>query len=227
MPVGSNNATQTVTFWVCNVTFCRKDGNGHLQQLPRNTPDVDIMRADSATLKLTNQKNGLKGVCINHHANGYDYNCPVRSLGRRVIHIHQHALVDTTELCAYFQDEVRYDVTDKSIRRSLKFAGKQLNYPERSIPIDRIDTHSLRGRGANSLSLAGYSDRQIQKMGWWRSNIFKEYICDQLSHFSEGMSKNMKKVLNFVNIAGRVYYDVTKHASSAPYETGASAAQNW
>ena len=75
-------------------------------------------------------------------------------------------------------------VTDKIIRQGLKMAATVLEYPERrGIPIERIDTHSLRIGGANALHLAGYSDREIQKMGRWRSETFKEYVREQLSNF--------------------------------------------
>jgi hypothetical protein len=66
-------------------------------------------------------------------------------------------------------------VTDKIIRQGLKMAATVLEYQEsRGIPIERIDTHSLRIGGANALHLAGYSDQEIQKMGRWRSDTFKE-----------------------------------------------------
>jgi hypothetical protein len=38
-----------------------------------------------------------------------------------------------------------------------------------SIPIDRIDTHSLQIGEATALALSGYSDTQIQKMGRWKA----------------------------------------------------------
>ena len=44
--------------------FFRQDAKGHLRQLPRNALDKDIVSADGATLKLDNQKNGWKGVCV-------------------------------------------------------------------------------------------------------------------------------------------------------------------
>ena len=45
---------------------------------------------------------------------------------------------------------------------ALKFSTTSLNYPYlKGIPIDRVDTHSLRSGGANALLLAGYSDRDI------------------------------------------------------------------
>ncbi len=54
--------------------------------------------------------------------------------------------------------------------------------------MDRIDTHLLRSGGANALSLAGYLDTQIQKMGRWQGATFKEYIREELAGFLEGMS---------------------------------------
>jgi hypothetical protein len=41
----------------------------------------------------------------------------------------------------------------------------------------------------NALSLAEYTDTQIQKMGRWKEATFKEYIRKELHCFSEGMTK--------------------------------------
>ena len=112
------------------------------------------------------------------------------------------------------------DVTDNDIRLSLKQAARALQYPEqKGIPIDRVDTHSLRSGGANALSLAGFSDREIQKMGRWRSATFKEYIREELACFSEGMSKQMRHRFAFVNIVGGVYSDITDQVVLLPYNT--------
>jgi hypothetical protein len=123
---------------------------------------------------------------------------------------------------------VRYHLKDKEVSGKLKMAASQLNYPERGIPIESVDTHSLRSGGANALHLAGYSDREIQKMGRWRSDTFKEYIRENLSVFSQGMSKDTKKTFRFVNIQGGMDADVmdttTKAIIASPYEVCASAA---
>ena len=92
------------------------------------------------------------------------------------------------------------------------------------MPIERIDTHSLRGGGANALSLAGYSDTQIQKMGRWRGETFKEYIREQLSTFSSGMSRSMKKMFGFVNVEGGTSHDITETVLGMEYEVEVSAA---
>ena len=53
------------------------------------------------------------------------------------------------------------NVTDKMISYAVKFAASMLSYDLRGIPLDRVDTHSLRAGGACALALAGYRDRDI------------------------------------------------------------------
>jgi hypothetical protein len=114
--------------------------------------------------------------------------------------------------------EERYDVTDKNIRDALKWAATALDYPgAKGTPIERINTHSLRSGGANALSLSGFSEMEIQKMGRWRSATFMEYIREELACFSAGMSTKMRKKFGFVNVAGGVYTDVTEELIHTPY----------
>lgn len=212
-----NSTKQTVQFRVRDVTFFKRDVTQQLRQLNRRAQASAFLTADSATLKLDNQKNGWKGVCVHQEANGESVLCPVRALGRRYVHITQNTHDDATFLSAFYVTGARFDVTDNDIRTSLKAAATLLSYPAtKGIPIDRIDTHSLRCGGANALSLSGYSDREIQKMGRWRSATFKEYITEQLSCFSSGMSRNMKTRFNFVNVEGGVYTDVTNDIMQLP-----------
>ena len=216
---------RTIQFKLEDVTFFQKDGSGVLRQLPKNAMEEHLLSAESATLKLDNQKNGWKGVCIHQEANGDTLTCPVRALARRISHIRQHTSDKKTPISAYFHNNVQYQVTDKEIRSSLKDAAEVLQYPElKGIPIERIDTHSLRSGGANALALSGYSDREIQKMGRWRSATFKEYIREELACFSRGMTRNMKRKFGFVNIAGGIYHDVTDTMITTQYNTFAVAA---
>ena len=221
-----NESKQTVQFHGRNVTFFKEDKNGVLKQMSRNAPAHVIMTADSATLKLENQKNGWHGVCINHHHNGDEVFSPVRALGRRVLHLREYGGDDwqNLPLSTVFVKGEPIQVTDKDIRLAIKTAATALDYPSRGIPIERIDTHSLRGGGANALSLAGYSDTQIQKMGRWRGETFKEYIREQLSTFSSGMSRSMKKMFGFVNVEGGTSYDITEAVVNMEYNIEVSAA---
>ena len=117
-----------------------------------------------------------------------------------------------TYLSAYWDEETkRCDVTDKDVSVALKCAARELDYPAtRGIPIERIDTHSLRGGVANALSLNGYSDTQIQKLGRWKGESFKEYIREELASFTEGMYKAMKKCIGYVVVSGGAYHELTE-----------------
>ena len=128
-----------------DVTFFKTDKRGILWCLPRNAPDSLIMTTKSTTLKLDNQKNGWKGVCVHQEANGEVFNCPVKALARRVIHIRENTGDHKTLLSAFYSDGACYDVTGEDISKGLKMAATLLHYPTtRGIPIERIDTHSLR-----------------------------------------------------------------------------------
>jgi hypothetical protein len=131
-----------------------------------------------------------------------------------------------TFLSAYYDDTGKQsDVTNEDVSRALKSAATVLDYPTaKGIPIDPIDTHSLRSGRANALSLAGYSDTQIQKMSWWRGAMFKEYIRKELACFSEGMSRSMKRTFDFVNIAGNAFNTITNDLIDREYKVNVSAA---
>jgi hypothetical protein len=93
------------------------------------------MTATSATLKLENQKNGWKGMCIHQQINGEQLHCPVRTLGWRVAHIRKYSPHPDTFLSAFFTTATdgktqRFDVTDDDIRTSVKRAAVLLKYHE-------------------------------------------------------------------------------------------------
>ncbi len=146
---------QTVQFKYKDVTFFKKNGAGQLRCLPREAPAHLIATADGATLKLDNQKNGWKGVCIYQEANGDRYLCPVRALGQRFLHLCQNGGTGKTFLSSYWRRGTRADVTAEHISCALKQAATELQYSTtKGIPIERINTHSLRRGGANALALA-------------------------------------------------------------------------
>ena len=215
----SLNAKQTDQFRVRDVRLFKRCKLGTLRQLPPHAPSDDLLSADSSTLRLGNQKNGWKNVCIHQEANGCTYFCATRALARRLIYIRDHTPDRDTLLSAYWVAGERRDVNDEDIRGAIKSAATALKYPEqRGIGINQVDTHSLRGGGANALHLAGYSDRQIMKMGRWKSKTFLEYIREELGSFSTGMSRQMKKLFKYVNVSGDRWSDVTDAVVVSDYE---------
>ena len=77
-----------------------------------------------------------------------------------------------------------------------KAAATVLEYPTaEGILIDHIDTHLLRSGGANALSLSGYSDTQIQKIG--ASVLLRRDVKEHEENF------------DFVNITGNAFNAIT------------------
>jgi hypothetical protein len=131
-----NEIKQTVQFKYKDVTFFKKNTTGQLRCLPLNAPAHLIATADSATMKLDNQKNGWKGICIYQEANGNEYLCPVKALGRCFLHLQLHGGTGKTFLSLYWVKGIKADVTAKHISRALKSVAKKLQYPtNKGIPI--------------------------------------------------------------------------------------------
>ena len=65
------------------------DKSGQLKPLSKFASDEDIMHANIATLKLNNQKNGWKGVCVHQHANREKIMCGVHAIGHCYCYIHE------------------------------------------------------------------------------------------------------------------------------------------
>ena len=115
----------------------------------------------------------------------------------------------------------------KTSANTLNFMAGLLNYPTcKGIPVERVNTHSLRGGGTSALALSGYLETMIQKMGRWKGATFKKYIGEELTNYTNGMSMAMKTKFNFMNIAGNVFRDITETVLTMEYnpEFSASAA---
>ena len=176
-----------------------------MTMLPPDAKDSRILNADGATMWLSNQKNGKKGQSVSHHAFKHDVlGCPVRALARRYIHGRAHDGSGNALVCSYWDDMGRADVVDKDISYAVKFAAGMLDYPDRGIPINRVDTHSLQAGGACAMKLSGHTEDEIIKPGRWAptSTSFLEYIQQQLSTFSAGMAEKMSKIKQFTNMEG-------------------------
>jgi hypothetical protein len=192
-----------------DITFFKKDNNGHLRCLPRNAKLADIISADGTTLKLDNQKNGWKGVCIYQQTTGDPFHCPVRAVGRRFAYLCEHHATGKTFISAYWMDDTEYNGTTENISAAVEWAAATLSYPTyKGFPIHPVDTHSLRIGGACALALSSYLDMHIQIMGRWRGETFKEYVREELHCFSDGIAKNMKQSFHFVNVTGHAFHDI-------------------
>jgi hypothetical protein len=85
-----------------DVTFFAKDKQGNLCCLSWDASAGLIAETDGTTIKLDNQKNGWKGVCIYQEANEDPINYPVRALGRQYLHLCMNGATKKTIISAYF-----------------------------------------------------------------------------------------------------------------------------
>ena len=78
------------------------------------------MEAAGATLRLRDQKNGWKNVCIHQQHNGNKYHCPVRALANIIINIRSFTN-DTDTYLSTYRDKKAKNVTDKDMRKGIKW----------------------------------------------------------------------------------------------------------
>ena len=187
-PVQSNSLLKNVGFF--------KDG----KQVSQNSPLLVLLTCDSATLKITNQKNGWMGSTVHHQATGKAL-CPIKALAHRVCHILSHGGESDCLLCDYCQNKEWLSVTSARVITMVRLACSNLNLANQGIDIDLVGAHSLRAGGAMALKLHGESDTTMMKMGRWTSLTFLQYIHSQIAHLSKDLSKKMSIPLPFLNIA--------------------------
>ncbi len=83
-----------------------------------------------------------------------------------VVHMQTHNAKASNYLLSHFVNGKHTNITAEDISKHQNVAAGLLNYPTRKgIPVEWVNPHSLRGRGANVLALSEFSDMQIQKMG--------------------------------------------------------------
>jgi hypothetical protein len=97
-----NTSKQTEELKMGDIAFFAKDNQRNLHCLSRDASADLIAEADGATMKLDNQKNGWKGVCVYQEANGDPINCPFRALGRQYLHLCKNGATKKTVILVYF-----------------------------------------------------------------------------------------------------------------------------
>jgi hypothetical protein len=198
------HATRTRHFTVGNVGLFKQN-----TLIPLNAPLEVLLTATSATLKISNQKNGRMGDTIHQEAIK-DTHCCMKALAYQIHHIISHKGTEDTLLCAYWANEEWNTVQANHIVHAVRTATKMLHLDQQGIDPDLVGAHSLRAGGAMALKLHGFDDTTIMKMGRWASLTFLQYIHMQIAHLAKDISKKMSMPLPFVNIAA------VNHAIHAP-----------
>lgn len=191
--------TNTIPFRVQDVTFRRANGT----LIPNTSSLATLLNAAEATIRMPNQKNGIKGQCIHQECTGSPHS-PVKSLARRVHHILSHQGTLTTNIFCYATPfHVGFQtITSQHINTTLKHAAGAIGLYELGYTDSDVSSHSLRAGGAMAMHLNGIDAHTIRKMGRWKSDTFLMYIHEQISAFSTGVSIKMSNAIAFRHIAG-------------------------
>ena len=191
--------TNTIPIRVGDITFRRRNGT----LIPNNQPLRVLLTATEATIRMPNQKNGVKGQCIHQECTGTIFS-PVKSLARRVSDILQHGGSTTTELFHFAHPlyTTFRTITYARINSTLKRAAGEIGLYQLGYAEADVSSHSLRAGGAMAMHLNGIDPNTIQKMGRWKSRTFLMYIHEQISAFATGVSIKMSNHIPFRHIAG-------------------------
>ena len=146
------------------------------------------MEATAGTLRLSNQKNGVRGAMV-HRSAIPNIVCPVKALVRRFIHLRDNHARGVDIISSYWDHLDRTTVVDVDIRVALRQAVIKLDLGKNGITAGRVGSHSLRAGGAMSLKFAGADRDDIKKMGRWSSDTFLIYIHDQIAEYLEGWTE--------------------------------------
>ena len=191
--------TRTVQFRFKDVLFW-KDG---ISLDPRTSSPETLRTADAATLRIMNQKNGVKNQTIHHErAKNKSSMCPVETLIELIIELKNSLAEDETLLCAYRMDQEWQHIQDRHITSLVKWLAKKTKLTTKGYPESRLGSHSLRAGGAMALKLNGVDAVLIKKYGRWTSDTFITYIHEQIAHLAAGVSSAMATQLLFYNVVG-------------------------
>jgi hypothetical protein len=196
----SNRARRTIQFRRMDTSFWVKTATGSLQRLPATATLAQMVAADQVTLKLTNQKNGVRDSTLHHESVPGPF-CPVKAVARRY---HASRQADPTNpaamLCLLAP---RSYVLSKHVSQVLQRAAYRTTIWLEGFEMTRLGPHSIRASGAMALYLNGVTEQQICILGRWKSKTWLTYIHTQIAAISAGVSLVMSRPVVFHNIAVR------------------------
>jgi len=150
---------------------------------------------------IENQKNGIKGQHIHHHATG-QYDCPIRALARRVHHIMKNTTDQNTLISACFIGKIEKHVLADDISKTVKQAVRHTGLLKNGCTEKLVSSHSLRAGGAMAMKLNGIDRDTIRKMGRWSSDTFLMCMHEQIGALTKGIAQAMSNDVVFHNVAG-------------------------
>jgi hypothetical protein len=196
----SAKKTRTVQFRRNDVTFWRELPTGQTYRLASDAPLESLLAATSVTLRVSNQKNGVRDATLTHETVPGGF-CPVKATARRYAASRRACPNNAfAMLCQYAPTKV---VTAKHITQVLQRPAFRTTIWMEGFELDRIGTHSIRASGAMHLFLNNVAEATIMNIGRWQRQTWLTYIHNQIAAVTAGVSRFMSRPIPFYNTAVR------------------------
>jgi hypothetical protein len=196
----STKKTRTIQFRRNDVTFWRELPTGQTYRLSSDAPLESLLAATSVTLRLSNQKNGVRDATLTHEPVEGNF-CPVKATARRYAASRQACPANPFAMLGqYAPTKV---VTAKHIGQVLQRAAFRTTIWMEGFELDRIGPHSIRASGAMHLYLNNVPEATIMNIGRWQSRTWLTYIHNQIAAVTAGVSRIMSRPIPFYNTAVR------------------------
>jgi len=144
----------------------------------RTASETEIMNATFATLTFTNQKNCHPGEVVGQACSGSTTACPVRSIGRLILHLRANDCPDDTPLCAFKEAGTWRTVTNTLVTEALRRATCLIGH-QYGITPSEISARSLRASGAMAMLCAHIDPMRTKLLGRWNSDSMLDYLTMQ------------------------------------------------
>lgn len=169
-------------------------------RLTPNATDEELYQATGVTIRLANQKNGIKDAVLHHDSSGDPEFDPVRAAAH--IHSRLRSHPESRGIGTYVipGGHVR-GISATDIRVALRGATLAAALLGDSVNPALVGSHSLRSGGAMHLKLAGYDELTIKKLGRWSSDTYLIYIQSQIANLNAGIAQRMAQRLSFRSVA--------------------------
>jgi hypothetical protein len=182
----ASHDTLSTPFRLQDVTFI-------IGEAAYNGTSIALGAIDSAgwsTLTFSNQKNAVRGEKIGHSRSGHSRLCPVKLLGKRILHLRQHNAPPETPLYTVYTPNGNRTVTSTLITQNLRHSAAAVQHQTNVSPIT-ISARSLRAASAMALLCAKVDKNHIQLVGRWKSDAMIRYLHAQAVPILENLSQRM------------------------------------
>ena len=166
--------------------------------------NAELLSATFASLTFEKQKNGVEGEVIGLAKSGDPYLCPVKAIARRIIHLREHNVANSTPLATIYNNtNTKVNITPSMITTTLRHHVTLIGPVLGFLPSD-VSVRCLRAAGANALLSANIDPCIIQLIGRWRSDEMLRYLHVQSKALMKDYSARMLQSGDFTLIPNQV-----------------------